>query len=896
MSRSSTSTTSSSRPNPSPPVSVPSISHASPPDLLSLGNNAIDDFVLFPEDNTSSWNPADMSFPGFDENLDLSQFNFDMGGLNDFSPVSNTTNQSFDFSSFDQQSSTGFQLDRSLGHNPYVADQYGLDQWASAQGDDLSVSHTRPHHSISSQDSGQLDSSWFDSGLLSTESPGSQSTPQSQSTSSFAENLLSNSSVTHPQISQASSISLPSAEVDWSAIESGLNATSPSGGLSTSSSMNRRERRNLPRVERARNASIQGLVDNIPSTDGSRRFVDPFEQQHTALGSFGSSPTDSWYDQSQSQSPGAADGGSLEYWGLESARALVAESMQALKSTPAAYQPIFQEFERLQVVLDNVKSGDTDQTPVLQQALVSQLEMLISQLQVLLTRIKNMLRTNCGSMQRHNRLDPEFHRDHLKELSVQTKRLVSSLCATINSLQTQDTGTGGVIATANTSILSSGNVHLYVSPHHVSRTHPQDAGVYTAEGSYSSSSSGSPMNLLDRDLKHTVILHDGKTITLDGEDYYEGDGLLAISAANGSGNVGISTIDKGPRYRLGSKPAIERLSNLVDRQSEQTIPSNIDAIQFLSASTSPQHHSPPSNLRLAKARPGFFLTELVSAQGEVINVSSDFSLSHQGLRQVQLFQERFSRTDQSEYISSAPTDDSTPQTDPTILAHRNHMLRLPIPPTQLQVSIAQTVGRSGSESLQHSESSSPGAIPGTVLEHSTWYNSGTTREPRHLLDGLARYMVILASLVLLNVCHPPSVPELRPILIFPTIFFAHIYIGTNIHPQYFQATSFILPFAAALLATAHPTPALVTVITLAIVAAHAFPFSDLMTGLQLFATLAFMSTPLLKRSSTVTKGSFGRVWSVRPPLLPASTLEHPSTPYFPGLCLALGGGSTGMAL
>ena len=707
-----------------------------------------------------------MSFPEFDENLDLSEFNFDISGLNDLSPVSNTANQSFDFS-FDQQPPTGFRLDRSLGHNPYAADQYGLDQWASAQGDDLPVSHTRPHHSISSQDSGQLDSSWFDSGFLSTESPGSQSTPQSQSTSLFAENFWPNSSVAHPQISQASSISLPSAEVDWSALESSLNAISPSRGLSTSSSMNRRERRNLPRVERARNASIQELVDSIPSTGGSRKIVDPFEQQHTTLGSFGSSPTDSWYDQSQSQSPGAANGGSLEYWGLESARALVAESMQALKSTPAAYQPIFEELQQLQVVLDNVKSGDTERTPVLQQALVSQLKMLISQLQVLLTRIKNMLRASRGSMQRHNRLDPEFHRDHLKELSVQTKRLVSSLCATINNLQTQDTGTGGVTATTNTSILSSGNVHLSVSPPSLPQTHPQDAGVYTPDGSYSNSSSGGSMNLLDRDLKHAVILHDGKTITLDGEDYYEGDGLLAISAANGSGNVGIATIHQGPRYCLFSKPAIERLSNLVDGQSEQTVLSDIDAIQFLSASTPPQQHLPPSGLQLARPKPGFFLTELVSSQGEIINVSSDFNLSHQ----VQLFEERFSRTTQSEYINSAPVGDSTPQTDPNILAGRDHILRLPIPPAQLQISIAQTVGRSGSESLG-SESSSPGAIPGTVLEHSPWYSICTSRGATHLFDGLGSYMVILASLVLLNVCHPPSLLELRPLFNFFLPFFS----------------------------------------------------------------------------------------------------------------------------
>lgn len=828
MSRTSTSSTSSSRPNPSPPVSVPLLSHTSPPELPSFGTSAMDDFVLFPEDNTS-WNPADLSIPEFDENLDLSQFNFDISGLDNFSPMPNTANQPFDFSYIDQQ--------------PFVPDQYGLDSWASAQGGDLPVSHTRPHNSLSSNDSGQLDSS-FDSGFLSTESPGSLNTPQSSG--SFAEDFWPDGSVAHPQIAQLSSVSLPSAEVDWSSgLESYITATSPAGDLPASSWMNRRGRRH---VERVRSAAIQAMVDGIPSTNSLRPqpFVNPFEQLHNTSGSLSDSPTESWYDQSQSQSPGAANGGSLEYWdlenGLENTRALVVEATQALKSTGGTYQPIFEELQRLQVVLANVKSGDAEGTPDLRQALVSELESLTSQLHVLLTRVKNILRSTRGSMQRYNRLDPEYHPDHLTELSVQTRRLVSSLCATINNLPSQNTGTGDCIAVTNTPVLSSGNVQLAVSPSSPPSTHPQDAGVYMPKGSYSGMSSGSLSNI-PTDLKHAVILRDGKTVILD--DVYEGDGFSSVPGGNLSGNVAIATIDK-PLFRLVAKPAIERLSLLVDRQSEQTDKTHVDVGALASALTSPNQLSSLSASTLAFSR------QLASTQEVLINVSSDTSrdFSVGGLQQ--------------ESNPAILTEHILPrqQTDPTILADQDgpFVLRRPIPST-LQVLSVQNSGRSGSESLVQNESTSPGAIPRTLQDTSSTYSSGIfVRSPTLLSGYIFSYMAILASLVLLNVC-PPSLPNLRQ----------HLKSGPCIlldrdtdKQQYLQAT-FILPLAALFLAIPRPELGMVAVVTMAVVVAQTSPLSDLMSGLRSFVTLALMFIPLI-RESAINNGSFGKALSVCSPL------------------------------
>lgn len=124
-SRSSTSTTSASCPNPSPSRSIPSIRRSTTqasPEMPSFGNIAIDDFVLFPEDGASLWDTADMSFPEYEEDLDLSQFDFDFSSLNEPLQMPNTSNY-FDWSHLDQQV-TGFQRECPFGHDPLTAGEY----------------------------------------------------------------------------------------------------------------------------------------------------------------------------------------------------------------------------------------------------------------------------------------------------------------------------------------------------------------------------------------------------------------------------------------------------------------------------------------------------------------------------------------------------------------------------------------------------------------------------------------------------------------------------------------------------------------------------------------------------------------------------------------------------
>lgn len=184
MSRTSTSTTktsSSSRFDPSPVESIPSQSqesiYNSQISVPSFGTNAIDDFVLFPED-TAFWNPTDISFAEFDsQGTDLSYFDFDMTEMevNDFSTSASSFDRSFDFSAYEQPPALQQPGHKPLtlqkpGHVPLMTDgQDGLEQITSSLGGQQSISHSRPHPSASSQDSGLLDIDCFSSGLQSND-------------------------------------------------------------------------------------------------------------------------------------------------------------------------------------------------------------------------------------------------------------------------------------------------------------------------------------------------------------------------------------------------------------------------------------------------------------------------------------------------------------------------------------------------------------------------------------------------------------------------------------------------------------------------------------------------------------------------------------------------------
>ncbi|KAI9641639.1 hypothetical protein NHQ30_009493 [Ciborinia camelliae] len=145
MSRTSTSVKPSppSQSNPSPAASTPSLSRdttqdsekSSPP----VDSFAIEDFVLFPEDDFNQWNP-DMSIPGFDTQYsDFNMTNFDT--FHDFDTTFSTMddNLSFDFPSFDQSSSFSTQSFNNSSHLP----NYNTQPWTYADVNSQSIPPTQ---------------------------------------------------------------------------------------------------------------------------------------------------------------------------------------------------------------------------------------------------------------------------------------------------------------------------------------------------------------------------------------------------------------------------------------------------------------------------------------------------------------------------------------------------------------------------------------------------------------------------------------------------------------------------------------------------------------------------------------------------------------------------------
>jgi hypothetical protein len=451
MSRTSTtnsSSTSASHPKPSPPSTIPSLtpqtSYASASTPFSP-SNAIDDFVLFPED---SWN-TDMSLAGL-ESQDLGDFNFDLNDLNQYN------DPAFNFS-FDQQLSN-FSFDNNLGHTPLMADQYGLDQWASPIGGDTPV-HTRPHPSGPSRDSGGLDTS-FQTGWLHdvpTVSPMIESYAQG--------------SLLQPQPFQnttAGASPLSSSSSDWSILEASVfdNSPAPQGDAGTpASSQSQSSDGSQIRTKKRRAADEDSPESTLPLANqrgsASGIEVDPSDLPKPGgldRPSFSSSNRETVSARRTSQVPPS----DLEQLPSETppsqlaAFANICQSassvLQRLSSASVEAASLSNELQRLQAVLQQVSETNADMSGTSG-----------AQLQTLspLLRTISDAGQNQSSSRRYNKLDPELRPDYLRECQIQARRVVRSLCATINNVEAQNNGT---LPPTDGPMLTSGrNVHLFAS-------------------------------------------------------------------------------------------------------------------------------------------------------------------------------------------------------------------------------------------------------------------------------------------------------------------------------------------------------------------------------------------------------------------------------------------------
>lgn len=470
MSRTSTSTTqtsSSGRLDPSPAASTPSLSrettHASQSSLPSFSpSNPIDDFVLFPEDS-SSWN-ADMSFPEL-ETQDLGQFNFDINDIDLTDYPSMNTDQSFDFS-FDQQPFS-FQPDTQFAYTPNMNDQYGLDQWAEPQGF-MPVSHSRPHPAGPSNDSGQLDANW-QSGWLQAESL------ISPRTTTFADNYWPDALVDRPQIPQNSAVNnspLLSDAPDWSLLESTIvaNSSSPGGetannGLSQASEPRRSRKRRA--VDEQESSGTSGetfeqlgqgnVIRNAPDIG----LLDPSDQQqservHRQAGSR-TSLTKGLLEQGCPEPSAASSKVSQEISRLQNSAQLISKSLRSIRRAPVEYTELSVELQQLEGVLARLSSSQHTET-ILSDSSMTMIESLRTQLEVLSSRGE---RSRSSGGRRH-KLGADLRPDHARELQIAARRLVQSLCATINTVEALNTGTTS--PTDNRPTLPSGrNLQLQVS-------------------------------------------------------------------------------------------------------------------------------------------------------------------------------------------------------------------------------------------------------------------------------------------------------------------------------------------------------------------------------------------------------------------------------------------------
>ena len=319
-------------------VSTPALSRATTQQssLSSFSpTNPIDDFVLFPEDD-SSWN-ADMSFPEL-ETQDLGQFNFDL----DFPSITSNNHSSagmddlFDFS-FDRQPNSQF------GYTPNMNDQYGLDQWAEPQGFQPS-SHSRPHPASSANGSGQLDANW-DSSWLQAESLIS---PRG---TTFADNYWEGGTVNPPQSLQSSVPNNPllSDTPDWSIIESTMTNSSsrvqsPEDATNNENSQNSQTRRT--RKRRAAEALEQ--LGHSPDIG----ILDPFDQQSERV----------QYQVVAQEESADCSAVSRDIAKLQNAAQLVSKSLRRIKRAPAEYTALGEELQQLEGALARLQSSQHSET------------------------------------------------------------------------------------------------------------------------------------------------------------------------------------------------------------------------------------------------------------------------------------------------------------------------------------------------------------------------------------------------------------------------------------------------------------------------------------------------------------------------------------------------------
>ncbi|KAG9240880.1 hypothetical protein BJ878DRAFT_262297 [Calycina marina] len=458
MSRTSTEISVSTQSNRSPAVStLPlSLSRETTNESISStplsGANAIDDFVLFPED--TPWISPDLSMSGLDQNIDLSDFDFDIdvAGANNFN-----SDKSPDFSAF-ELSSLQQHYPNNVGHYDRLF-SYG------SFGSSAAVGYSQPHQPGMELGIGNLDSSWLagsSSGLDYNDSPASALTPASSHMTSTSQSpALEDGSVLNP-----SSVSF--SFKDWNMpVSTHLDGEADISPLGDRMGEDRSQK-GLGETVRGCNAAIHHLVDAVSlCSSESRTFVEQSGQWSNAEPGEGLGHNEAL----QLQPTNGRSGQSLYkvHRGLNRTSTVVNASLNRIDPGQADYQELYEELLQRRDAFDISKSGDMHRLRL--PPALSATSVLESQLQVLPTVVEPNLAldlyqkpaaSNAGA-------NPEL----AKQCTINACHLTqTSRSAIIPQRQSYISASGELTTTFSTDGTSSSTTYNHNQEYDV----PQDAG------------------------------------------------------------------------------------------------------------------------------------------------------------------------------------------------------------------------------------------------------------------------------------------------------------------------------------------------------------------------------------------------------------------------------------
>ena len=711
----------------------------------------IDDFVLFPED-TASWNAADMSMPGFDQNYDLGQFNFD---INDAGIDMSDLDQSFDFSSFEQLGT------QQPSYPQNTTSHYEDVQWNSALASQAE-GFARPQHSGSSQEFGNLDSSWFSATTGGLEF--NDSTPSGVDSDSSRLNSTPQTPALQ-DVASANSPSVSFGSMDWS-MNDPVSSGDSDGGVSPQSDPQSRRpvaSSSGAQPQRRSEAAIQRLLDAVPSY---------------------SSESGTWFDSSDqlegnlNQVPGRrSSDASLGRIELGNSRpnldkiqrdfnrtsALVTASLEGLKGAPEGYESLSGDLLQLRNVLDNVKSGNLE--GIIHGQLLYATRTLGTQLQGLFTHLQNVAPSVDHTLhQKYNRLDPDVKPELISQCSVNTRRLAKAICLTNEKLHGHDPvridRLSSIDSCSSTGQLFAGNQHSGMS------SVPQDLGLsiatdvtgVLADSGYSSSSSitysTSSARLSCTSTIPIAYSHRGIVPSQD----------LPVSPLYAGDVAGLAWAHSTPRVNTPTEG-----SAYPDNTSHETFAPAIEFSPTGLTATAPDIISKvPPHVPISKSmgQEGFRLSSEALSQTTSSSLSVPLlSPAARILRTNSSSRQHASLQQASQQLQNASSGVSTAGQVTTNLPKRKAQLTstLSAQPSPSLVT-SRSAGSSTNSSPYDGEGSAWGAIPQTVREQHL-QSSDTTDNVNHTLQTLeggssnkrqvsVTAMILCAAIMVVTVCGP----------------------------------------------------------------------------------------------------------------------------------------------